>query len=66
MGDDDDDDDGGPKQKGPPWLEFDCPECTANNPNDDGFAPGDELTCLYCGLPWKVRETESGYRLVEP
>lgn len=48
------------------WTEFDCPECTANNPLDDGFHHGDELVCQWCGLPWKVRaDSDGGFRLVE-
>jgi hypothetical protein len=31
------------------FHEFDCPECSANNPYDDGFAAGDVVLCSYCG-----------------
>lgn len=64
-GDDDEDDDLG-KGKGPPWREFNCPECTAENDYSDGFGPGDELVCMYCGMPWEVRETESSFKLRAP
>jgi hypothetical protein len=36
--------------------DFDCPECTAHNPYDDGFGPGDEVRCYYCGAEFKVVE----------
>ena len=29
-------------------YEFDCPECDANNPWDDGFGEGADLRCHYC------------------
>ena len=37
------------------WDEFECPECSAHNPWDDGFVPGDELFCSWCGEVWLVR-----------
>jgi transcription elongation factor Elf1 len=40
--------------------EFDCPECNANNPYDDGIAPGDEVRCYYCGSEFEVELTEAG------
>jgi len=60
---DDDDDGEGGSSKGPPWTEFECPECTATNNYSDGFTIGDDLTCMYCGVPFEVRATESGYKL---
>jgi hypothetical protein len=48
----DDDDDGG--EAGLRGTEFDCPECNANNPVDDGFRADDELRCHYCGLELRV------------
>ena len=30
-------------------YEFDCPECDAENPWDEGFAEGGEVRCHYCG-----------------
>lgn len=33
---------------------FDCVDCNANNPVDDGFTVGDEVTCHYCGSAFKV------------
>ena len=48
------------------FKEFDCPECTANNPLDDGFKVGDEIQCMYCGLTFKVRQgVGSKFRLEE-
>ncbi len=35
-------------------TEFDCPECSANNPYDDGFRPGEEIRCYYCGAEFMV------------
>jgi hypothetical protein len=36
---------------------FDCIDCNANNPVDDGFGPGDEVTCYYCGCSFVVLES---------
>ncbi len=40
--------------------DFDCPVCSANNPYDDGFKPGDEIRCFYCGQEFKVEKTAEG------
>jgi hypothetical protein len=37
------------------WTEFDCPECSAHNPWEDGFTVGDELFCSWCGAVLKVK-----------
>jgi len=42
-------------------TEFHCPSCDANNPYDDGFRAGDEVSCHYCGCHFEV--IESGGRL---
>ena len=42
------------------FKDFDCPECAANNPWDDGFGDGDEIRCFYCGLEFKVKVTDEG------
>lgn len=42
------------------FKEFDCPECSANNPYDDGIGDGDEVTCFYCGQQFSVRVNDSG------
>jgi transcription elongation factor Elf1 len=54
--DDGDDSAGGPKRR----KDFDCPDCNANNPADDGFAPGDEVRCNYCGMEYKVELSSEG------
>jgi hypothetical protein len=41
---------------------FDCVECSANNPVDDGFGPGDEVTCYYCGVIFHVTEANGRLR----
>jgi hypothetical protein len=49
------------------WTEFDCPECSANNPWDEGFTWGDELFCSWCGSRLTVRaagEDRDAFRLV--
>lgn len=67
MSDDDDDDVRELSPKKMVWTEFDCPECSANNPCDDGFRGGDEIVCQYCGLPWRVRAQDDGrFKLQEP
>ena len=35
-------------------YEFDCPECNANNPWDDGFTDQSEVQCHYCGQDLRV------------
>jgi hypothetical protein len=42
------------------FREFDCPECSANNPLDDGFGDGDELVCNYCGLEFRAQVSDEG------
>jgi DNA-directed RNA polymerase subunit RPC12/RpoP len=42
------------------FKEFDCPECTANNPLDEGFKIGDEVQCASCGILFKVRPASGG------
>lgn len=41
-------------------YEFDCPECSANNPWDDGYADQAELQCHYCGNDFRVTFLEDG------
>jgi hypothetical protein len=41
------------------FAEFDCPTCSANNPQDD-FGNGDEVICGYCGLGFLVKVTNEG------
>ncbi len=38
--------------------DFDCPECTANNPYDDGFGVGDTVRCYYCGAEFEAIESD--------
>ena len=45
--------------------EFECPECDANNPYDDGIAPGDEVICYYCGLHFLAKEKDGRLRFKE-
>lgn len=33
------------------FKEYECPECSAHNPMDDGVFEGDEVHCFYCGIP---------------
>ena len=40
--------------------EFDCPECSANNPYDDGFGNGDLVLCNYCGEELRAEVTDEG------
>jgi hypothetical protein len=42
------------------FNDFDCPDCNANNPYDDGFGDGDEVRCYYCGQELRVEVTEAG------
>lgn len=40
--------------------DFDCPDCAANNPWDDGFGDGDEVRCFYCGQEFSAVVSDSG------
>jgi hypothetical protein len=42
------------------FQDFDCPECAANNPWDDGFGNGDEIRCFYCGQEFRADVNDSG------
>ena len=56
-----DDEDAKPTDaKGARGKAFDCPDCSANNPYDDGFYAGDEIRCFYCGLEYKVEVRDDG------
>jgi hypothetical protein len=56
----DEDDDAGELDQGRRFKDFDCPDCAANNPYDDGFGHGDEIRCYYCGQDFRVDVTDSG------
>ena len=40
--------------------DFDCPDCNANNPYDDGFGDGEEVRCYYCGQEFRADVNDSG------
>ena len=40
--------------------DFDCPDCSANNPYEDGIRVGDEVRCFYCGAEFKVELRQDG------
>ncbi len=40
--------------------DFDCPDCSANNPYDDTFGDGDEVRCYYCGQEFRAEVNDSG------
>lgn len=40
--------------------DFDCPDCNANNPYDDGFGDGDEVRCYYCGQEFRAEVSDAG------
>lgn len=42
------------------FPEFDCPDCDANNPHDDGFGDGDEVRCFYCGQEFRALVSDEG------
>jgi hypothetical protein len=42
------------------FREFDCPECSANNPHDDGFGDGDVVLCHYCGEELQAEVNDEG------
>ncbi len=43
-------------------TEFECPECNAHNPVDDGFVLGGEVTCYYCGVEFRVAEFNGRFK----
>jgi hypothetical protein len=42
------------------FKEFECPDCAANNPIDETFGNGDEVTCNYCGTEFKALVNDDG------
>ncbi len=62
QGFEDDDKSSSPDQagEGRRFADFDCPECAANNPWDDGFGDGDEIRCYYCGQEFKANVNDEG------
>lgn len=46
--------------------DFDCPDCAANNPYDDGFGDGEEIRCFYCGQEFLVVVTDAGRLRLKP
>lgn len=42
------------------FADFDCPDCSANNPYDDGFGDGDDVRCCYCGQDYRVIVSDAG------
>lgn len=58
--DDDDRDAGAEAGRKRRFQDFDCPDCSANNPYDDGFGDGDEVRCYYCGQEFKALVSEEG------
>ena len=46
--------------------DFDCPDCNANNPYDDGFGDGDEVRCYYCGQEFRADVNDSGRLRLRP
>jgi len=44
------------------FTEFDCPNCDANNPYDEGFRDRDEIRCYYCGTMYRVKVLEGSKR----
>jgi hypothetical protein len=46
--------------------DFDCPDCSANNPYDDGFGDGDEVRCYYCGQEYRADVSDSGKLRLKP
>jgi len=47
-------------------TDFDCPECAANNPYDEGFGHGDEIRCYYCGQEFRAEVSEAGKLRLRP
>jgi DNA-directed RNA polymerase subunit RPC12/RpoP len=43
-------------------YEFECPDCNAHNPYEDGFREGSEITCFYCGTNYLVKKREGRFK----
>jgi hypothetical protein len=52
--------------RGRRFGDFDCPDCSANNPYDDSFGDGDEIRCYYCGQEFRVNVSDSGKLRLRP
>jgi hypothetical protein len=52
--------------RGRRFGDFDCPDCSANNPWDDGFGGGDEIRCFYCGQEFRADVNDSGRLRLKP
>jgi hypothetical protein len=48
------------------FQDFDCPDCAANNPWDDGIGDGDEIRCYYCGQEYLAEVTDEGRLKLKP
>jgi DNA-directed RNA polymerase subunit RPC12/RpoP len=48
------------------FREFECSDCDAYNPYDDGFGDGDEIRCHYCGQEFRVQVSEEGRLRLRP
>lgn len=48
------------------FNEFDCPDCTANNPWDEKFGDGDEIRCFYCGEGFLAQVSDTGRLKLKP
>jgi hypothetical protein len=57
-----DPEDDAPDDRGGVHKEFECPDCNAHNPYDDGFRAGDEIQCFYCGTEFKVLQGDGRLR----
>lgn len=64
--DDDERPDGSERGRQRRFQDFDCPDCSANNPYDDGFGDGDEIRCYYCGQEFKATVSEEGRLRLKP
>jgi hypothetical protein len=42
------------------FKDFDCPDCSANNPWDESFGNNDEIRCFYCGTEFLAVVNEEG------
>jgi transcription elongation factor Elf1 len=48
------------------FSDFDCPDCSANNPTGDDFGDGDEVLCNYCGCEFQVVVSDAGRLKLRP
>ncbi len=48
------------------FKEFDCPDCSANNPADETIGNEDAVVCSYCGQEFTASVNDDGKLKLKP